>query len=612
MAHFSTKATTRQPTPSEWLQVGSKIGQLVNDWSLRNDLVVNLGKVLEHSAPAYFNPSIAEIDINTDVCFGEMTTPEEIGDITKRLRQLEYPKASGAVFHESLHARFSRYSLEDASKELSNKEFSVLHHLEEGRIEALGVRYMPTNRVLLRASALEIIIGDLDSYKESLSSVYGAAFTASLALSRVDAGVLDEEDLGDLRDLIVSILGEEVLEQLRAIWVKAQAHEAHFDYQPLAELAREWVRILDALAEEKGEEQGEGGEGSESEEGEGEEGEGSDSPEAQAKRAVAQAIREALGDIAESMGISVQDELDDEIQTEEWKEEAKARSTRSEQDKSHKDTARKVFARSTADIESTGSNSRLVEVRKPTGEERIAAVSVAKSLERAKYRERSQTVVKSVLPQGRLRSRALVQNAAYKAVGVQTRVEAWRHTSRKHTEDPTLTIGVMVDISGSMGSAMQPMATTAWVLSEAGRRVQAESAMVYFGQSVFPTLKPGQHLNEVKVYSAPDATERFDEGFKALDGTLNLLYGSGARMLVVVSDGYYTPDESRKAKEWVAECKRNGVAVLWLTYDTSGSAQRYAPHGATVVNVSGSLADATKLIGETATKILTEVGKRNI
>lgn len=610
MAHFSNKATTRQPTPSEWLSVGSKIGQLVNDWSLRDDLVVNLGKVLEHSAPAYFNPSIAEIDINTDVCFGEFTTPDEIGDITNRLRQLEYPKATGAVFHESLHARFSRYSLEDASKELSNKEFQVLHHLEEGRIEALGVRHMPTNRVLLRASALEIIIGDLDSYKEKLSSVYGAAFTASLALSRVDAGVLDEEDLGDLRDIIVSILGEDVLEQLRAIWVKAQAHEAHFDYQPLAELAREWVRILDALAEERGEEQGEeSGEGEGAEGSEGGEGESSSNS---TERALAQAIRDAIQDIAESMGIAVQDELDDEIQTEEWKEEAKARSTRSEQDKSHKQTAQKVFARSTADMDSTGSRSRLVEVRKPTGEERVAAVSVAKSLERAKYRERSQTVIKSVLPQGRLRSRALVQNAAYKAVGVQTRAEAWRHTSRKHTEDPTLTIGVMVDISGSMGAAMQPMATTAWVLSEAGRRVQADSAMVYYGESVFPTLKPGQHLNEVKVYSAPDGTERFDEAFKALDGTLNLLYGSGARMLVVVSDGYYTPDERRKASEWVAECKRNGVAVLWLTYDHSGSAQRYEKSGATVVNVSGSLADATKLIGETATKILTEVGKRNI
>lgn len=607
MAHFSTKATTRQPTPSEWLSVGSKIGQLVNDWSLRNDLVVNLGKVLEHDAPAYFNPSIAEIDINTDVCFGAHTTPEEIGDITKRLRQLEYPKASGAVFHESLHARFSRYSLEDASKELSKKEFSVLHHLEEGRIEALGVRYMPTNRVLLRASALEIIIGDLDSYKEKLSSVYGAAFTASLALSRVDAGVLDEEDLGDLRDIIVSILGEDVLEQLRAIWVKAQAHEAHFDYQPLAELAREWVRILDALAEEKGEEQGEeSGEGAEGSEGG--EGEGSSSP---AERAIAQAIREALQDIAESMGIAVQDELDDEIQTEEWKEEAKSRSTRSEQEKAHKETARKVFARSTADMESTGSNSRLIETRKPTAEERVAAVSVAKSLERAKYRERSQTTVRTVVPQGRLRSRALVQNQAYKAVGVQAQAPAWRHTARKHTEDPTLKIGVMVDISGSMGGAMQPMATTAWVLSEAGRRVQADSAMVYFGESVFPTLKPGQHLNEVKVYSAPDGTERFDEGFKALDGTLNLLHGDGARMLVVVSDAYYTGSERIKSEEWVANCKRNGVAVLWLTFDGGASARRLEKHGATVVDVAGSLGEASKKIGEVASRLLTEVGQRN-
>ena len=84
---------------------------------------------------------------------------------------------------------------------------------------------------------------------------------------------------------------------------------------------------------------------------------------------------------------------------------------------------------------------------------------------------------------------------------------------------------------------MQPMASVAWILSEATRRVQGRAAMVYYGNNVFPTLKPGQHLDRVKVYSAPDMTEKFDKAFKALNGGLNLLNGSGALLLVVVSDG---------------------------------------------------------------------------
>jgi Mg-chelatase subunit ChlD len=185
-------------------------------------------------------------------------------------------------------------------------------------------------------------------------------------------------------------------------------------------------------------------------------------------------------------------------------------------------------------------------------------------LEKAKYRERSITEVKSVLPQGRLKTRIAIQNSAMKSKGIHSELPAWQYTKRKHTDDPTLTIGVMVDISGSMSSAMETMATTAWVLSEAGRRVQARTAMVYYGQDVFPTLKLGQKLEQVAVYSAPDGTEVFGRGFDALDGHLNLVYGEGVKMLVVVSDGQYTPNERANAINAVKMCSDNGVAVLWI------------------------------------------------
>jgi hypothetical protein len=114
---------------------------------------------------------------------------------------------------------------------------------------------------------------------------------------------------------------------------------------------------------------------------------------------------------------------------------------------------------------------------------------------------------------------------------------------------------------------MNPMATTAWVLGEAGKRIQAKTAMVYYGNDVFATLKVGQKLDEVRVYSATDGTEKFGKGFSALDGTLDLLYGRGARMLVVVSDGCYTDVETENARQAVKACEKNGVAVLWISPD---------------------------------------------
>jgi Mg-chelatase subunit ChlD len=229
-------------------------------------------------------------------------------------------------------------------------------------------------------------------------------------------------------------------------------------------------------------------------------------------------------------------------------------------------------------------------------------------LEKAKYVERSVTEIKSVLPQGRLNTRVAIQNQALKSKGVFEQMPAWRANKRKHTDDPTLKIGVMVDISGSMGSAMEAMATTAWVLSEAGRRVQAKTAMVYYGSDVFATLKVGQHLDQVSVWSAPDGTEKFGRAFDALDGTLDLVYGQGVRMLVIVSDGHYSGEETQKAKNAIKMCADNGVAVLWVT-----PKECYSGMGERLVGKNGVVLDGMDTnqialaIGRSATDALNKV-----
>jgi hypothetical protein len=199
-----------------------------------------------------------------------------------------------------------------------------------------------------------------------------------------------------------------------------------------------------------------------------------------------------------------------------------------------------------------------------------------------------------------------------KAKGIRQQVEAWSRTQRKQTDDPTLNVGVMVDISASMKRAMEPMAITAWVMSEAVHRVQGKCAMVYYGNDAFATLKPGQRLNDVKVYSAKDGTEKFDKAFKALDGSMNLLHGDGARLLVIVSDGYYKGEEKVFAKKWLKECKRNGVAVLWLTFDDG---RHVTPHIAgtdaqLVSIVDGNPVTASAIIGKAAASALEKVGSR--
>ena len=219
-----------------------------------------------------------------------------------------------------------------------------------------------------------------------------------------------------------------------------------------------------------------------------------------------------------------------------------------------------------------------------------------------------------MIPPGRLRTRAMVQGAADKAAGRMSKVEPWRKTIRRHVDDPTLTVGVIVDISGSMGAAMDPMAVSAWVLSEAVKRVQGKCAMAYYGNSVFPTLKPGQHLEKINVYSAEDGTEKFNSAFKAIDGALELLHGTGARLLVIVSDCHYTIAETAAAQKWVAECEKNGVAVLILDpREGSRDAASLIVKGSTktqIVRLTSDTASAALNIGAAAAHALTEAGAR--
>ena len=578
MGHIQYRKTTRaEATPAEWLAVGAQIGELARDLALRNDIVAYVGPGAGGIAPACFTPATAEVEVNVNVAFGSNVTPEDIGDLRVRENQFNWPKATGAIFHEALHARFSLWDFEKTCRDLTPAEFDALILLEEGRIERLGVTTAPENAGFLRACALEIVLADLnESAGESDTRL--AARLAALSSARVDAGVLEPVDVDGLQESLVSKLGADAFAKLREIWTAVQSHEFHTDMSAMYDLAREWVRIVEARAEENGEDAG-GEEDSGAGAGAGA---GAGGPLSD----FAKEILEQLEESAENAAIGSYEQLSDQQTKEEWQKIADSKAGKARREKENKSVASDVFGKGTGPMPDTKTRSCLRERRMPTGPERSAAVKVAAMLDKAKYRERDEREIHSILPPGRLRTRAMVQGAALKSKGVMTQTEPWRRTVRKHVDDPTLIIGVMVDISGSMSDAMEPMATTAWVMSEAVRRVQGRAAMIYYGQDVFPTLKPGQHLPQVEVYTAPDGTEKFDRAFKALDGSLSLLSGNGARLLVIVSDGAYTSVEREAARRWLNECDNAGVGVLWLTFD-NGHDAHLITRGTSAVMLTG-------------------------
>jgi hypothetical protein len=610
MSHFGTNSNGVKATPKEWLPIGKTIGELANTWSGRTDLIAYVGTKLDAPVPALYNPVSSEIEVNTEIAFGTIP-PSFIPDLANKDNQYEFPKAIGAIYHEACHAKFSRWSLEQSSKDLTKKQNQALHLLEESRIEGFGAKAIPTNRYFLSSCALEIVLAEFDVDKFSaVSETRALAQMAGLVLARVDAGILFLSDVSVIAEMLETKLGADFIEKLRSLWLQAQAHENHYNATDLYPLAIEWDRLVSERAKEKGEDDtgcswGEG-EGESSGEGEGEgEGEGG--------KGRSKTIEEMLKEVQnakENAEMTANDKLADQQEGEHSKEKAKSKSNATEEKNKHKAVGQRVFGEKET-IGSGGSGSRLEETRKPTSAERASAVLIAKLFMKAKYRNRTETKINSIMPQGRLRSRAMVQREALRSKGIMSQVETWRHKTRKHTETPNLSIGIMVDVSGSMGSAMKPMASTAWILSEAGRRVQAKTAMVYFGSGVFPTLRVGQHLEEVNVYSAPDGTEKFDLGFQALNGQLDLLGGTSARLLVIVSDACYTNEEIKACKSWLQRCKQAGVGVLWITYDQGVYANAVIEGSDTqLVKVKGAITEVAEIVGKAGAEALTKAGMR--
>jgi hypothetical protein len=85
-------------------------------------------------------------------------------------------------------------------------------------------------------------------------------------------------------------------------------------------------------------------------------------------------------------------------------------------------------------------------------------------------------------------------------------------------------------------------------------------------------------------------------------------------LLVVVSDGHYTSDETKKAKEWMKACERNGVAILWLTFDsTTGHLGQYlnGTSGQAESLFRKDVNEAAVIIGKASATALTKTTMRS-
>jgi hypothetical protein len=344
----------------------------------------------------------------------------------------------------------------------------------------------------------------------------------------------------------------------------------------MVDVAREWLEALDEDPEDTSDMAGESlmgeplpGDPGEGEDGEGEgEGEGSEGKDGKGSGfggkimgKVAEAEVKMDGEVVEARG----DERRDRTRKEREADAARKR----EGEKEHKESFGKV-AGGLHGYTPDGF-AHYIGSRPATADERRAARALASTLEQIDYRDRAVSKVTSVVPPGRLRGRMAVQADAMTERGQDaSTVEVWQGKRRKRVDSTPLTIGFAGDISGSMGAAMEPLSSAQWVVSNAAHHIDAKVAAAHFGDDVQAVAPMGVREKDVRLFYPGGGSEDIRGALLALDRELNLLDGTGARLLFIASDAHYVlGDQMGYAQKFMPLAKRKGVAVIYLKFTDS-------------------------------------------
>ncbi|MER8118942.1 VWA domain-containing protein [Streptomyces sp. NPDC094031] len=538
-----------------------RLGSIINTLADRDDVLLTM---VWDGAPtadaAWFDPRLIKVTVNGAVALKGGVHPDHVDPLSISGR-LRHPVIVGMSAHEAAHARSTRWGEWDTSAGRAVIRAAVL--LEEPRIEARHLQERPQDRVFMRACASNIVL-PAQRKASSLFDRWRAAAGAALVLGRVDAGVLTEAEVQPVSTAVEDVLGPGDLAALRALWQEVLTLDDG-DQHGLLDVARRWVEVIGAdddadlagvgcaAGEPRAEAAADGADGADG----------------------ADMIGSAVAAVAEAASVEAQistGAVPDPEQERRAEEEAarrqQERRAETSAQQAAQQAARRVFTPAPAPSSHRARPRYPVSGhRAPTPVERAAARRLGTALAKARFREPARLRVASALPPGRLSGRDAMLGAAQRSLGMAVTVRPFRSRKRTLSPEPPVAVGVAVDVSGSMRAYTSIIASTAWTFAHGTREVAGRAATVAFGTAVTPIVSPGQPPSQVTEFQANDANHRFTEATNALDGALGLARREGARVLVIVSDGHWEPEERIGGERLVRRLIRAGVHVLWFCLD---------------------------------------------
>lgn len=483
----------------------------------------------------------------------------------------------GVWTHEYRHVVHTQWWKADREDPQPIREAVEL--LEEVRMEAQAVRARPVDARWLRACAKELIFSEDMQAPEQPG--WAVAHFSVLCEGRVHAGSLLAEDIAHVKPLIDDLMTDEQRQGMDEI-LTATVQLADDDIDGLFEQGSRLRELFPAECSicgagasapsqgdgkepeqgsgeggqgESGDEgergEGSGGAGGEQSDGDGGQGQGGCQCEQQAA-ALAQAIAQAMQEAGEQASAELQDSPEGQ------QAQQAANTTRS--DAGLEQRIMEILGGQSAG-QATG-NSVDPRNRPAEDEERTARRQLAAMFRKARWRDREVVKRTSLIPPGRLQMHRVMAAQAERVQGHLPTERPWDYKKRKTVIMPRLRLATLVDISASMSSQMEGVATALWVLANANHDARGTNGAWTIGDACEQVIWPTQPPKLVPYIPARGGTTLFVEALAAADEQLGLTTDTqGPRLMVVVSDGWWG-GESTEANEVMAYMRAQGVVIM--------------------------------------------------
>lgn len=498
------------------------------------------------------------IEIDSDMMLPG-ADPDQV-DFLKKSWRLLHPLAVGSLLHECSHElatrEFPTELLERwklAKLPYTQTHVDIMMTLEEHRCEAIFAKKYPQARPFFARLVLDIISRNIKLH----NTAYSAAGLLALVMGREACGTLTAEQVAPFRQQIETVLSAQQVEALMSL-IARYDKAAFSDAEGVHQVITEWLEVLGVDLSDPEESspvllmtpQDSDNSATDDPSGDGD-GDG-------------ESFGEAVARVAAEMGMDIVLDMGDQAQEEADKEAAAANGKNAEEAKEAQKMANIIFTSSAISEKQTHTSTHVTWVD-PTAEERAASTLLAQTLQNLAVQDPEIVRTRMTRPGKRLNGRGLMQRYTTEMQGRIPQVPYWDGNHRRIPPNPKLRVGVLVDVSGSMSGYAEPLASTAYILSQSITKADGEFTTIAFGSSAYGVIRSGQVVTKKPLIYPCDGWENIRDAITGADGELGLLHQpDGVRVLFILSDGhYYRPDQHKFADEFFGYTgPKEGVHVV--------------------------------------------------